>query len=120
MLSFKLEEEFNNLFSVEEHGYGYVKLKTPFTFPDGTVIDVYLKLNKDGEIEHITDLGCTLGWVYLNSSEENKEKEFWEKVKDADVDLIGEILITKPSPNLSLRSEVFKLITVILGLVIFI
>ena len=94
MLSFKLEEEFNNLFSVEEHGYGYVKLKTPFTFPDGTVIDVYLKLNK--------------------------EKEFWEKVKDADVDLIGEILITKPSPNLSLRSEVFKLITVILGLVIFI
>ena len=109
-----LGEKFNTLFSLEESGYGYVKLITPFTLPDGTIIDVFLKLNKDGEVEHITDLGETLGWVYLNSSEENKGEEFWEKVKDVEVDLIGEMLIMKPNPRLGLMAEVFKLITAII------
>lgn len=109
----KLREEIPGLFSVEEHGYGYVKLKTPFALPDGTIIDVYLKLNKEGEVEHITDLGCTLGWVYLQIPGEIND-EFWEKVKDVEVDLIGEMLITKPSPNLILMQSVFKLITAII------
>lgn len=108
-----LDEKFKTLFSVEESGYGYVKLITPFTLPDGTVIVCFLKLNKDGEVEHITDLGCTLGWVYLQIPGEIND-EFWEKVKDVEVDLIGEMLITKPSPNLILMQSVFKLITAII------
>ena len=110
-LIFKLEEEFNNLFTVKENGYGYIKLKTPFTLPDGAIIDVYLKLNKDGDVEHITDLGCTLGWVYVNCHEEDRSADFWERVKDFDVGFIGETLITKPSSNTGLVQEVFKLIT---------
>ena len=75
---------------------------------------MFLKLNKEGEVEHITDLGETLGWDFPKSPRLYTQ-DFLEKVKDVEVDLIEEVLITKPSPNTGgIMPGVFKLITAII------
>lgn len=40
---------------------GFVRIRTPFLYPDGDVIDIYLQ-EKDGQ-RTLTDLGDTLGWL---------------------------------------------------------
>jgi hypothetical protein len=40
---------------------GFVRIRTPFLYPDGDVIDIYLQ-EKNGQ-RTLTDLGDTLGWL---------------------------------------------------------
>lgn len=41
---------------------GFVRIRTPFLYPDGDVIDIYLQ-EKNGQ-KTLTDLGDTLGWLH--------------------------------------------------------
>jgi hypothetical protein len=55
-----------------------IKVSTPFTLPDGTVIDVYVnpisKLKNEGVV--LTDLGETAGWLWVTNSEDIEETEY--------------------------------------------
>ncbi len=56
--------ELGAMFECKPHGE-YVRVRTPFWYPDGGVVDVFLKLN-DQDFT-ITDLGESLGWLKLQS-----------------------------------------------------
>ncbi len=44
---------------------GYTRIRTPYLYPDGDVIDLYLK---EGEgLSTLTDLGETLGWLRMQT-----------------------------------------------------
>lgn len=57
--------EFFTFSSVNE----YIRIETPFIYPDGDIIDLFLKEEK----EHIllTDLGETVGWLLMQTLEED-------------------------------------------------
>lgn len=54
--------DFNGLFSQSKTNFGYTRIRTPFTYLDGTVIDLFYKVNKDGTVL-LSDLGETLRWM---------------------------------------------------------
>ena len=47
---------------------GAVRVRTPFLYPDGDLIDVFVEV-RDGEYR-VTDYGEALGWLWLQSSSE--------------------------------------------------
>jgi len=56
----QIEEKIGELFTCSEVN-GYVRIRTPYLYPDGDVIDVFLS-EKNGSYT-LTDLGETLGWL---------------------------------------------------------
>jgi hypothetical protein len=59
-----LSSELGALFTVTPHK-DYVRIRTPFWYPDGGVVDVYAKAH-DGHYV-VTDLGESLGWLKQQS-----------------------------------------------------
>ncbi|NCC51117.1 MAG: DUF1828 domain-containing protein [Spartobacteria bacterium] len=59
-----LSNELGGLFSCSPHR-DYVRIRTPFWYPDGGVIDVYAT-KRDGRFI-VTDLGESLGWLKQQS-----------------------------------------------------
>ena len=56
----QIEEKIGKLFTCSEMN-GYVRIRTPYLYPDGDVIDLFLS-EKNGSFT-LTDLGETLGWL---------------------------------------------------------
>jgi Domain of unknown function DUF1828 len=46
---------------------GYTEIETPYSLPDGDIIDLYFR--REGETLLITDLGETLAWLRMQQSE---------------------------------------------------
>ncbi len=46
----------------------YIRIRTPFLYPDGDVIDLYWRENPDGVGATISDLGETLRWLRMQST----------------------------------------------------
>lgn len=44
----------------------YVRIRTPFLYPDGDIIDLFLK--EQNEVRTVTDLGETLRWLRMQST----------------------------------------------------
>lgn len=44
---------------------GFIKVKTPYLYPDGDVIDIFVKYKDSGFI--LTDLGETIRWLLTHS-----------------------------------------------------
>jgi len=61
---------------------GFVRIRTPYLYPDGDVIDLYLK----PETQTLTDLGETLGWLDMQTWTQSLSKK-----QDQ---LLNDILIT--------------------------
>jgi len=55
-----LSEGLNSLFTCLEHG-DYQRIRTPFLYPDGDVIDLFCK--SQGGVTTVTDLGETTRWL---------------------------------------------------------
>lgn len=52
----------------------YIRIRTPLLYPDGDVIDIYLKEKEEQYI--LTDLGETLRWLRMQTiSEKRSEKQ---------------------------------------------
>lgn len=55
-----------------------IQVGTPFTLPDGTVIDVYVpeisRLRNEGLV--LTDLGETAGWLSVTNADDIEETEY--------------------------------------------
>ena len=62
----ELESRMGALFSCSEIN-GHVRIRTPFVYPDGDVIDIFLKQTPGGNI-FLTDLGETLRWLRTQSA----------------------------------------------------
>lgn len=60
----QIEERVGALFTCSEMN-GYVRIRTPYLYPDGDVIDLFLS-EKNGACT-LTDLGETLGWLKTQS-----------------------------------------------------
>ncbi|GBF80953.1 DUF1828 domain-containing protein [Aphanothece sacrum] len=53
---------------------GFVRIRTPYLYPDGDFIDLYLKQKEEGYI--LTDLGETIRWLKMQSiSQKMSEKQ---------------------------------------------
>lgn len=58
-------EDASPLFECSPGAKEGVRLRTPFLYPDGGVIDVFV-LQRDGRLE-VTDFGEALGWLRMQS-----------------------------------------------------
>lgn len=51
-------------FTCSEHGE-FVRIRTPFLYPDGDIIDLFYKV--EGDTLTVSDLGETTGWLRMRS-----------------------------------------------------
>jgi Domain of unknown function DUF1828 len=62
------------------HSDGYTRIRTPFLYPDGDVIDLFLKEGK--EISTLSDLGETLRWLRMQSLSERRSPKQKRLIED--------------------------------------
>ena len=65
-----IAENIGELFDCSPLG-GYTRIRTPYLYPDGDVIDLFLS-QIDGGSSTLTDLGETLGWLRTQTVSERK------------------------------------------------
>ena len=56
----QIAEQVGEMFQCEEHN-NYVRIRTPFLYPDGDIVDLFLR--DDGGHSTLTDLGETIRWL---------------------------------------------------------
>ena len=62
-----LKDGLPDIFECSETPNGAVRVRTPLTLPDGTLVDVFLIPGDDQKIV-VTDLGDTIGWLQTQSA----------------------------------------------------
>ena len=72
-------EEYSRLYTCTKVGE-YYRIRTPFLYPDGDVIDLFLRL--DGNFAIVTDLAETTGWLRLQSPSPHRSKKQNEIIED--------------------------------------
>ncbi len=60
-----LRASLGELFECSETPRGFVRVRTPFFYPDGGVIDLFV-IRRDGRLD-VTDFGEALGWLRLQT-----------------------------------------------------
>ncbi len=65
-----ISENIGELFDCSPVG-DYTRIRTPYLYPDGDVIDIFLRDSADGA-STLTDLGETLGWLRTQTVSERK------------------------------------------------
>lgn len=74
-----LETGLGATFSVAEKG-DTLRVRTPFLFPDGDVIDVFVR--DDGGVLTLTDFGEALGWLRMQSRTERRSPKQQRMVEE--------------------------------------
>jgi len=54
--------------------HGYVRIETPFMYPDRDIIDLFYKLQDSGEVI-LTDLGGTTQWLRMQSTSQKRSEK---------------------------------------------
>ena len=62
-----LQDSLSDIFECSEMPGGSVRVRTPLTHPDGTLVDLFLIPGDDRKVE-VTDLGDTSGWIRTQSA----------------------------------------------------
>ena len=62
-----LQNSLSGIFECSEMPNGQVRVRTPLTHPDGTLVDLFLIPGDDRKVE-VTDLGDTTGWLRTQSA----------------------------------------------------
>ena len=62
-----LQDKLSDIFEYSETPGGSVRVRTPLTCPDGTLIDLFLIAGDDGAVV-VTDYGDTIGWLRTQSA----------------------------------------------------
>lgn len=90
---------------------GYTRIRTPYLYPDGDVIDLYLK--EDGETSTLTDLGETLGWLRMQTVANRKTARQRRLIEDVclthGVELYKGMLVVRAREQEDLGSAVTRL-----------
>ena len=74
-----ITKKIGNLFTYSPSNQ-YIRIRTPFLYPDGDVIDLYYK--EDGEYVILTDLGETLGWLRMQTTDQRKSSQQRQFIND--------------------------------------
>ena len=62
-----LHGSLSDIFKCTETPSGAVRIRTKLTYPDGTLIDLFLMGRDDGAVV-VTDYGDTIGWLRMQSA----------------------------------------------------
>ncbi|MDE0101303.1 MAG: hypothetical protein OXN89_02885 [Bryobacterales bacterium] len=60
-----LQQGLGALFMCSDHGE-YQRIRTPYLYPDGDIIDVFCKV--EGDVVKVSDLAETTGWPRMQSA----------------------------------------------------
>ncbi len=74
-----ITKKLGNLFTYSPSNQ-YIRIRTPFLYPDGDVIDLFYK--EDGEYVVLTDLGETLGWLRMQTTDQQKSSKQRQLIND--------------------------------------
>ncbi|HME00636.1 MAG TPA: DUF1828 domain-containing protein [Terriglobia bacterium] len=90
---------------------GYTRIRTPYLYPDGDVIDLFLR-QEEGEAT-LTDLGETLRWLRMQSIAQRRSPRQNKLIRDAclnhGVELFRGMLMARVKPSDDLSSAVTRL-----------
>lgn len=75
----QLARQLGALFSCSEHA-PYVRVRTPFLYPDGDVIDVFVRRRDD--VADVTDLGETLRWLRMQTASPKRSEKQRQLIQD--------------------------------------
>ncbi len=75
-----IAENFGSLFVCKEEVNGFTRIRTPYLYPDGDVIDFYFKVSQDRPL--ITDLGETKRWLMSQTTSEFLSKKQEQVLQD--------------------------------------
>jgi Domain of unknown function DUF1828 len=67
------------LFTCRDEG-DFVRLRTPFLYPDGDVIDLFARVT--GEVMTLTDLGETLRWLRMQTLSQRRSPKQQQLIQD--------------------------------------
>lgn len=105
-----LREHLGELFQCIPHD-PYVRLRTPFMYPDGDLIDLYY--SADNGSAAITDLGETTGWLRLQTASLRRSPKQQRLIEDVcqthGVEFFKGMLVTRVADNAQLASAVIRL-----------
>lgn len=73
-------QELDSLFMCKEERNGFTRIRTPYLYPDGDVIDVYFKISHDRPL--ITDLGETKRWLMSQTTSEALSQKQGQALQD--------------------------------------
>lgn len=65
---------------------GFIRIRTPYLYPDGDVIDLFYKTQ--GEQRILTDLGETLRWLMTQTATQHLSKKQEQAIQDIQVNSI--------------------------------
>lgn len=90
---------------------GYTRIRTPYLYPDGDVIDLFLK--EEGESSTLTDLGETLRWLRMQSITQRRSPRQNKLIQDVclnhGVELFRGMLMVRVGPSGDLGGAVTRL-----------
>lgn len=99
-----------SLFSCS-HMNGYVRIRTPFLYPDGDVIDVFAK--QYGDTIHLTDLGETVRWLRMQSVAKRRSLKQKKIIDDVclnhGVEWFRGMLVLRDKSQSSMSSAIIRL-----------
>lgn len=75
-----IERDLGSLFTCREERNGYTRIRTPYLYPDGDVIDLYFKVSQERPL--ITDLGETRRWLTSQTTSELLSKKQGQALQD--------------------------------------
>lgn len=75
-----IAENLGSLFTCQEVERGFTRIRTPYLYPDGDVIDFYFKVSQDRPL--ITDLGETKRWLISQNTTEVLSKKQEQALQD--------------------------------------
>lgn len=74
-----IQRDIGTLFTCSEHG-AYTRIRTPFLYPDGDIIDLFCKIQGDGIV--VTDLAETTSWLSMQSVAEKRSPKQTQLIDD--------------------------------------
>jgi hypothetical protein len=89
----------------------YVRVRTPFLFPDGDVIDIFAK--QQGELVSLTDLGETVRWLRMQSLSQRRSPKQLQLIEDIclnhGIEFFKGMLILRVRPGEDISSAIMRL-----------
>jgi len=76
-----VQEQMGELFRCAEVG-NYVRIRTPFMYPDGDYIDIFFDRSPDGEILTLSDLGETVRWLKMQTTSPRRSPKQNQLIQD--------------------------------------
>ncbi len=106
----QISRQIGELFSCSPMN-GYVRIRTPYMYPDGDVIDLFLK-ERAGEAT-LSDLGETLRWLRMQTVAQRRSPKQRQLIQDVclthGVELYRGMLLVRVQPPLELAAAVTRL-----------